>query len=79
MFFSLPSPHVQILCSIERTSASKKVQAIKVNDELVPCLSQATAAGYWQCDNADLVIYVAESVLDYDLSRFPDIQALLTE
>lgn len=80
LFFSVRCSYVQILCSIGGTAASRKVKAVKVNDELVPCLSKATAAGsYWQCDNADLVIYVAESLLDFDLSRFPDIQALLTE
>jgi hypothetical protein len=52
-----------------------KVKAVKVNDELIPCLSKATGAGsHWQCDTAELVIYVEERVVDFDLSRFPDVR-----
>ena len=80
MFFSPRSPKVQILCSIGGAAAGRKLKAVRVNDELIPALSEATAAGsYWQCDNSDLVIYVEERVVHFNLSRFPDIEVLLTE
>ena len=78
MFFSLRSPYVQILCSIRGTAAGGKVKAVRVNDELIPCLSNV-AGSYWQSENDDLVIYVEERVVHFDLSRFPDIQVLVTE
>ena len=60
--------------------AGRKVKAVRVNDELIPCLSNATVAGsYWQSENDDLAIYVEERVVYFDLSRFPDIQLLVTE
>jgi len=77
MYLSLRSPHVQILCSIKGTSACGKVKAVRVNDEFIPCLSKAAAGeSYWQSNEADLAIYVEERVLDFDLSRFPDIQVV---
>src|ERR1700733_7017342 len=80
MFFSPRSPNVQILCSIGGAAAGRKLRAVRVNDELIPCLSEASLAGsYWQYDNTDLVIYVEERVVHFNLSRFPDIEVLLTE
>jgi hypothetical protein len=80
MFFSPRSPNVQILCSIGGAAEGRKVRAVRVNDEIIPCLSEASLAGsYWQCDNTDLVIYVEERVVHFNLSRFPDIEVLLTE
>jgi hypothetical protein len=81
MFFSPRSPYVQILCSVEGAAAGKTIQAVRVNDELIPCFSQAggVAESYWLVANTDLIIYVAERVVRFNLSRFPDIQLLLTE
>jgi hypothetical protein len=51
-----------------------------VNDSLIPGLSKATEAGsHWQYDNADLVIYVEEKVVHFNLSRFPEIHVFLLE
>ena len=74
MFLSFRSPHVQILCSVGGTRAGK-IKTVKVNDELIPCFSKAATPGsHWKCDTANLVIYVEERVVDFDLSRFPDVQ-----
>jgi hypothetical protein len=79
MFFSPGSPTVQILCSIEGT-AIQKVQAIRVNDELLPPAGPPPVTGsYWEPHSAGLAIYVQEAVIHFNLSRFPDIQALLAE
>ncbi len=80
MFFSAHSPTVQILCSIGVAGATARIKSVRVNDELVPCLSPATVAGaHWRCDGTDLIIYAEEKALYFNLSRFPHIQALLTE
>jgi hypothetical protein len=80
LFFSLRSPLVQILCSIGEPAAGRKVKAVRVNDELIPSSSKSTGAGsYWQSDNVDLVIYVEQRVVHFDLSRFPDIEVVSTE
>ena len=80
MFFSPRSPNVQILCSIGGAAAGRKLKAVRVNDELIPCLSEASLAGsYRQFENTDLVIFVEERVLHFNLSRFPDIEILLAE
>jgi hypothetical protein len=80
MFFSPRSPNVQILCSIGGAAAARKLRGVRVNDELIPCAGEASLAGsYWQCDNTDLVIFVEERVVHFNLSRFPDIEVLLTE
>lgn len=79
MFFSLRSPQVQILCSIERTVAVGRVQAVRVNDEPVPGWGTSDMAGsYWKYNQGDLIIYVEQSVVHYNLSRFPDVEVLLT-
>jgi hypothetical protein len=70
MFFSTRSPQVQILCSIEGISARGEIRAVRVNDELIP-------GSHWQFDHADLVIYVEERVVNFNLSRFPNVEALL--
>jgi len=78
MFFSVHSPAVRILCSIGGTNAVGRVKSVRVNGELIPYVSKATVAGsYWQYDNADLVVDVEEKLLGFNLSRFPEIQALL--
>lgn len=78
MFFSLQCPTVRILCSIGGNTAGGRVKAVRVNDELIPCSSESTEGGScWQCDTADLVIHVEERVVHFNLSRFPEIQALL--
>jgi hypothetical protein len=80
MFFSPSSPTVQILCSIEGTATIQKVEAIRVNDELIPPGGRPSATGsYWESDPAGLAIYVQEAVIHFNLSRFPDIQALIAE
>jgi hypothetical protein len=79
MFFSPRSPNVEILCSIGGTAAGRKLRTVRVNGELIPCLNEASLAGsYWKCDSTDLVIYVEERVVHFNLSRFPDIEVLLT-
>ena len=80
MFFTLRFPLVQILCSVGDLASGGEIKAVRVNDEIIPRLSKSPAAGsYWQRTNADLLIYVKESVVHFDLSRFPDVEVVFTE
>ncbi len=77
MWFSLRSPYIQVLCPLAGHAAAGRIQAVRVNGELMPCCGKAAGAGsYWQCTKTDLVIYVEERVLSFDLSRFPNVQVL---
>ena len=78
MFFSENSPTVQIRCLFGTVPLDGKIKALRVNDEVIPCLSQpATAGSYWQCDATGVIVYVEERVVQFDLSRFPSVQARL--
>lgn len=80
--YALRSPRVQILCAIEGTATIQKVEAVRVNDELIPAggrPSVAAAGSYWEPDRGGLAIYVPEAVIHCNLSRFPEIRVLLAE
>ena len=80
--YALRSPRVQILCAIEGTATIQKVEAVRVNDELIPAggrPSVAAAGSYWESDRGGLAIYVPEAVIHFNLSRFPEIRVLLAE
>jgi hypothetical protein len=80
MFFSLQCPTIRILCAVGRTTAGGRIRAVRVNDELIPCSSKSTVAGsYFHYDTAGLVIHVEERVVRFNLSRFPEIHALIAE
>ncbi len=67
---------------MEGTAAIEKVEAVRVNDELILAggrPSVAAAGSYWESDPAGLAIYVPEAVIHFNLSRFPDIRVLLAE
>jgi hypothetical protein len=70
MYFSPRSPYVQILCFIGNAAADK-IKAVRVNHEPIPSLN-------WQVANTDLIIYVPERAVHFNLSRFPDIELTLT-
>jgi hypothetical protein len=71
MYFSPRSPYVQILCHVGENAAADKIETVRVNHELIPSPN-------WQVANTDLIIYVPERVVHFNLSRFPDIEVMLT-